>query len=114
MLALPHGDNEENIIYSKFTLSDDYRKIIEPAGRPFEEYITRRLDSSKSFFDEFINPNSDKDLIIEEDEIEYEWEKEYKERQKNNDNMLFSNKDNYYAILGIEELFLNATVDDRR
>ena len=62
-----------------------------------------------------MQPNSEEDIFIEEDEQEYEWEKEYKEGQKKNkETVLFSNKDNYYAMLGIEELFLNATLDDIR
>jgi DnaJ homolog subfamily C member 2 len=111
MLALPFGDLEANKIFSSFTLSEHYRKIIEPAGRPFEEYIQIRL-KGKDLMDDLCGSNEDEE-IIEEDKEEYEWEKEYKANQKSND-IIFSGKDNYYAILGIEELFMNATTDDIR
>ena len=51
--------------------------------------------------------------IIEEDTEEYEWEKEYKINAKNLE-VNFSGKENFYAILGIEESFLTASVDDIR
>ena len=111
MLALPNGDYEENIIYSNFTLSDQFYKIIEPAGKYFEEYAERKLNSS--YFDDFININSNKEIIIEEDDEEYEWEKEYKEETKNQ-NVLFTTKENHYAVLGLEDLLLSASPDDVR
>jgi DnaJ family protein C protein 2 len=112
MLALPYGDNESNIIYLPFTMCEAMRKVLEPAGRPFEEYIQKRLNS-QDLIDDQIENNEDDGEIIEEDTEEYEWEKEYKNNMKNND-AIFSGKDNYYAILGIEDLFMNATVDDIR
>jgi len=115
MLALPHGDNKENQIFSGYTACDELRKKVEPAGKFFEEFIHKKLMKYESFFDEFINPNSNQDVFIEEDEEEYEWEKEYRESSKNlKESITFSNKENYYAMLGIEDLFLNATVDDVR
>lgn len=115
MLALPHGDNKENQIFSGYTACDELRKKVEPAGKFFEEYIQKKLMKYDSFFDEFINPNSNHDVFIEEDEEEYEWEKEYRESSKNlKEAVTFSNKENYYAMLGIEGLFLNATVDEIR
>jgi DnaJ family protein C protein 2 len=112
MYALPPGDYDENIVYSSYTLTDYLFKRIEPAGKFFEEYAQRKLNSS--IYDDFINENCDKDLIIEEDEEEYEWEKEYKEESKNFDVITNNKQENYYAILGIEDLFLNATADDFR
>jgi DnaJ family protein C protein 2 len=111
MLALPQGDSEINKIYSGYALCEEMRKIIEPAGRPFEEYIQKIL-SLKNGVNEPSKVEEEEE-IIEEDKEEYEWEKEYKASQKTND-VIFSGKDNYYAILGIEELFLNATTDDIR
>jgi DnaJ family protein C protein 2 len=111
MYALPYGDDEDNMVYSSYTLTNYLYKKIEPAGKFFEEYAQRKLNSS--YFDDLIDMNVDKDLIIEEDQEEYEWEKEYKEECKNVD-IISSTKENYYAILGIEELFLNATADDVR
>jgi DnaJ family protein C protein 2 len=115
MLALPHGDNKENEIFSGYTACDELRRKVEPVGKFFEEYIQKKLMKYESFFDEFINPNSNQDVFIEEDEEEYEWEKEYRESSKNlKEAITFSNKENYYAMLGIEDLFLNATTDDIR
>jgi DnaJ family protein C protein 2 len=112
MYALPYGDDDDNIIYSAFTLTDYLFKKIEPAGKFFEDYAQRKMNST--YFDDFIHMNGDKDMIIEEDEEEYEWEKEYKEESKNLDLIASSTKENYYAILGIEDLFLNATAEDVR
>jgi DnaJ family protein C protein 2 len=112
MYALPYGDDDDNIVYSAFTLTDYLYKKIEPAGKYFEEYAQRKMNST--YFDDFINMNCDKNLIIEEDEEEYEWEKEYKEESKNIDLITSTNKENYYAILGIEDLFLNANESDIR
>ena len=115
MLALPHGDNSENQIFSGYTACDELRRRVEPAGKFFEEFIQKKLMKYDSLFDEFMHSGSNDDVFIEEDEQEYEWEKEYKEGQKKTkETILFSNKDNYYAMLGIEELFLNATADDIR
>lgn len=115
MFALPYGDNKPNQIFSGFALCEEMRKKVEPVGKSFEELLQKRLMKYESFFDDFMNPNSNEDIFIEEDEEEYEWEKEYRESTKENkEAVMFSNKDNYYAILGIEDLFLNATLDDIR
>jgi DnaJ family protein C protein 2 len=111
MLALPYGDDDDNIVYSPYTLADYLFKRIEPAGKYFEEYAERKLNNT--YTDDFINLNNAKDIIIEEDQEEYEWEKEYKEESKNQ-NINFTQKENYYAILGLEELVLTATSDDIR
>jgi DnaJ family protein C protein 2 len=115
MLTLPFGDNEENVVFSGYTACDELRRKIEPAGKYFEEFLQKRLAKFNSFFDEFINPDSNQDVFIEEDQEEYEWEKEYKEDTKNRTEILFSSdKENYYALLGLEELSINSTVDDIR
>merc|ERR1712032_1342538 len=58
--------------------------------------------------------DDEEDLKIEEETIEYWWEKQSKEKSEK-DNKLFTSKDdNYYAILGLEELFVNATESDIR
>merc|ERR1712032_1315429 len=104
MLALPLGDNIENKIFQSYTLSDDYFKIIEPAGRPFEEFLKKKLQQNMP------------ELLGEEDTEELWWEKEHKENTEKTEKF-FTRKDesaNYYALLGIEELFLNATENDIR
>merc|ERR1711934_93160 len=98
MLALPLGDNIENKIFQSYTLSDDYFKIIEPAGRPFEEFLKKKLQQ-----------NMPELLGDEDNEDDFKIEEETEE--------FFTRKDesaNYYALLGIEELFLNATENDIR
>lgn len=113
MKALPFGDLETNKVFSSFTLSEHYRKIIEPAGAAFELYIQKRLKSKDNNLNDSIDSDQDEE-IIEEDKEEYEWEKEYKASNKSNDIIFSGGKDNYYAILGIEEQFMNATTDDIR
>jgi len=54
------------------------------------------------------------DVEIEEDQEEYEWEKEYKEKIKSNTSLFTGGKENYYALLGIEDLCLNASAEDIR
>jgi DnaJ family protein C protein 2 len=111
MLALPDGDNGGNEIFSGYTFCEDLRRKIEPAGRVFEEWLLNRL-RDEDIEEELKGENFDEE-IIEEDKEEYEWEKEYKKNAKNFE-VSFSGKDNYYAILGIEETFLTATVDEIR
>jgi hypothetical protein len=114
MLALPLGDNIENKIFRSYTLSDDYFKIVEPAGRPFEELVKRKLQQNLPDFlgrDE----NDDEDFKIEEEDLEeLWWEKEYKEKSDKDNKLFTSKEDNYYAMLGIEELFLKANENDIR
>lgn len=114
MLALPSGDSEGTIIFSPFTLSEHYRKKIEPAGRIFEELVTKSLESNNLELDfEEIIKKGPKDLKIEEDTVIYDWEKEYYESLRTaNKDQLFSVKDNYYSILGLDELFINSTESD--
>ncbi len=111
MLALPDGDNGVNEIFSGFTFCEELRRKIEPAGRVFEEWLLERLRDEEA--EEEIKGDNFEEEIIEEDKEEYEWEKEYKKNAKNFE-VSFSGKDNYYAILGIEETFLTASVDDIR
>jgi len=114
MLALPQGDNENNIVYDSFNLCKDFFKKIEPAGKFFEELI--RLKNEKNFFSDFLSDNSKaNEADLEEDKEIYDWEKEYYESTRNNPLSNISNqKDNYYQLLGIEDLFLKASVDDIR
>jgi DnaJ family protein C protein 2 len=114
MLALPQGDNEESKVFSPFTLSENYRKKIEPAGRIFEELVIKSLEinNAELNFEDLVKKNA-KDLKIEEDTKIYDWEKEYYENlRSSNKDALFSVKDNYYSILGLDELFINASADD--
>ena len=113
MLALPFGDNEGTINYDSFNLCRDYFKKIEPAGKFFEEYV--KLKTQDSFFNEFITSTSKLDEIIEEDTEIYDWEKEYYEKKRNDPiASIGKEKDNYYQLLGIEDLFLKASIDDVR
>jgi len=95
MLALPQGDNEESKVFSPFTLSENYRKKIEPAGRIFEELVIKSLEinNAELDFEDLVKKNA-KDLKIEEDTKIYDWEKEYYE------NLRSSNKD---ALFSVEE-----------
>lgn len=119
MLALTAGDGEENQVYFGFTMCDEMRRNIEPAGKPFEEWIVKRINllsgnvRKGSLLDEMMENNVE-DEIIEEDTEEYEWEKEYKEQSKKNVMIFGEGKDNLYEIMELEDLFLNATVDDIR
>ena len=112
-LALPNGDNEENKIISPFCLCDEFVRIVEPAGEVFEN-IVKLVFFGDNQSEETEKESEEENEIIEEETIEYEWEKEYKESEINKKNDLFSNKENYYQILGLEELFLNAGPDDFR
>lgn len=113
MLALPLGDNCENTIYSSYTLHADFFRRVEPAGYYFEELVKRKLNSDIPA--DFVMEDDSEDMKIEEDTEEFWWEKEYKEKA-GKENLIFGNnkEDNYYAILGIEDLFLKATADDIR
>merc|ERR1712004_198458 len=110
----PLGDNIENKIFQSYTLSDDYFKIIEPAGRPFEEFLKKKLQQNMP---ELLgDEDNEDDFKIEEETEELWWEKEHKENTEKTEKF-FTRKDesaNYYALLGIEELFLNATENDIR
>jgi DnaJ family protein C protein 2 len=115
MLALPLGDGIENKIFSSYTLSDDYFKKIEPAGRPFEKLVEKKLKSQKDTPANFLGgDDDDEDLQIEEETTELWWEIEHKEASEKNMKNITSKDDNYYAMLGIEDLFLNATDSDIR
>ena len=116
MLALPFGDKEESKVFRQFTLSEHYKKKIEPAGKFFEELVIKSLQMNNCDmnFQDFVKKNP-KDLNIEEDTIIYEWEKEYYDSlRSSNKDALFSVKDNYYSILGLDELFIGASIDDIR
>jgi DnaJ family protein C protein 2 len=114
MRALPQGDNDNNIVYDSFNLSHDYFKKIEPAGKFFEALVKLKLETH-TFFDQFLSGDPDTDFIEEEDNVIYDWEKAYYESIKNNPiASIGKDKDNYYQLLGIEDLFLKASIDDIR
>lgn len=109
LLALPLGDDEDFVIYSKFTLHCEYFKKVEPAGEAFEALLSKKLNPNAHFFDDVENENIDEMV----DEI-YEWEKEYR-NTKGKDIMGFKmKKDNFYSLLGLENESINATPDDVR
>ena len=112
-MFLKEGDNEPNKIISKFSLCSDLSKVVEPAGAAFEKIVIQVYGGEIS---EEIEDEEEKDeIIIEEDNIEYDWEKEYKEvESKKNIKDLFSNGYNYYKILGLEDKYLNAKEEDIR
>ncbi len=114
-MFLIEGDNEPNKIISPFSLCSDLVKVVEPAGKAFERIVILAYGDASS--EENENEEDDPDKIIEEDTTEYDWEKEYKEREaktKNKIQNLFSNGYNYYKILGLEDKFLNSKDEDFR
>jgi DnaJ family protein C protein 2 len=112
MFALPEGDGIDNVVFSSFTLSEHYFRKVEPAGVTFEAYAEKKLRKGVDLED-FVHSKIGANEVIEEDTEEYEWERIYKEKVNNsNESMLFSGKENYYSILGLEELFLNAGPED--
>jgi len=114
-MFLIEGDNEPNKIISPFSLCPDLVKVVEPAGKAFERIVILAYGDENS--EENENGEEDEDKIIEEDTTEYDWEKEYKEKEskkKKNIKDLFSNGYNYYKILGLEDKFLNSKDEDFR
>jgi len=111
MLALPEGDNQESKVFCPFAL---YVRKIEPAGEAFEKLALKRLVFNDDFND--FKKQSNEKMIIEEDKEVYDWEKEYYESLKSNkqEKLISSIKENYYSILGLDELFINASIDDIR
>ena len=114
-MFLKEGDNEPNKIISPFSLCKELVKVVEPVGIAFEKIVVQVYGDELS--EENENEEEDPDKIIEEDTTEYDWEKEYREKEsKKNKNIkdLFQNGYNYYKILGLEEKFLNSKEDDFR
>ena len=114
-MFLIEGDNEPNKIITPFSLCPDLVKVVEPAGKAFERIVILAYGDENS--EENENGEEDEDKIIEEDTTEYDWEKEYKEKEskkKKNIKDLFSNGYNYYKILGLEDKFLNSKDEDFR
>ena len=112
-MFLREGDEEPNKIISKFCLCPDLSKVVEPAGIAFEKIVIQVYGGEIS--EESEEEEEKNEIIIEEDNIEYEWEKEYKEQEsKKNIKDIFSNGYNYYKILGLEDKFLNAKEEDFR
>ena len=114
-MFLIEGDNEPNKIISPFSLCPDLVKVVEPAGKAFERIVILAYGDENS--EENEKGEEDEDKIIEEDTTEYDWEKEYKEKEskkKKNIKDLFSNGYNYYKILGLEDKFLNSKDEDFR
>ena len=113
MLFLNEGDNEPNKIISPFSLCKELVKVVEPVGMAFEKIVVQVYGDE--LCEENENEEEDGDKIIEEDTTEYDWEKEYKEKEsKKNIKDLFQNGYNYYKILGLEEKFLNSKDEDFR
>lgn len=112
-LALPPGDGSSPTVLSQFALCPALSRTIEPAGRVFEEMVRQKYNDP--FFEEIEKEDEEDNVIIPEDTTEYEWEKEWKEKQNNKKTDPFSvNKENFYQILGIDDLFLNAKPEDIR
>ena len=112
-MFLREGDEEPNKIISKFCLCPDLSKVVEPAGIAFEKIVIQVYGGEIS--EESEEEEEKNEIIVEEDNIEYEWEKEYKENEsKKNIKDMFSNGYNYYKILGLEDKFLNAKEEDFR
>jgi len=112
-MFLIEGDNEPNKIISKFCICSELSKVVEPAGAAFEKIVIQVYGGEIS--EESKNKEEKNEIKIEEDNIEYEWEKEYKEKEaKKNIKDLFSNGYNYYKILGLEDKFLNSKEEDFR
>ena len=112
-MLLLEGDNEPNKIISQFCLCPELSKVVEPAGAAFEKIVIQVYGGEIS--EESEDEEEKKEIIIEEDNIEYDWEKEYKEEEsKKNIKDLFSNGYNYYKILGLEDKFLNSKEEDFR
>ena len=112
-MFLREGNEEPNKIISKFCLCPDLSKVVEPAGIAFEKIVIQVYGGEIS--EESEEEEEKNEIIVEEDNIEYEWEKEYKEKEsKKNIKDMFSNGYNYYKILGLEDKFLNAKEEDFR
>jgi len=89
-MFLREGDNEPNKIISPFSLCPELVKVVEPVGEAFEKIVIQVYGDDNS--EESENEEEGGDKIIEEDTTEYEWEKEYKERESKKKNRdLFSN-----------------------
>ena len=112
-MFLTEGNNEPNKIISKFSICPELAKVVEPAGAAFEKIVIQVYGGEIS--EESEDEEEKNEIIIEEDTIEYEWEKEYKEKESKKDiKDIFSNGYNYYKILGLEDKFLNAKEEDFR
>ena len=112
-MFLPLSDNNPNKIFSKFSLCSDLSKVIEPAGAAFEKIVIQVYGGD--ILEENEEEEEKTEIIIEEDTTEYDWEKEYKEKEsKKNIKDIFSNGYNYDKILGLEDKFLNAKNEDIR
>ena len=112
-MFLIEGDNEPNKIISKFCICSELSKVVEPAGAAFEKIVIQVYGGEIS--EESEDEEEKNEIKIEEDNIEYVWEKEYKEKEaKKNIKDLFSNGYNYYKILGLEDKFLNSKEEDFR
>ena len=112
-MFLPLSDNDPNKIFSKFSLCSDLSKVIEPAGAAFEKIVIQVYGGD--ILEENEEEEEKTEIIREEDTTEYDWEKEYKEKEsKKNIKDIFSNGYNYYKILGLEDKFLNSKEEDFR
>ena len=111
--TLPLGDFEDPSVLSTFTLSDSYFKKVEQAGEAYENYLDLKLNPQTNTM--FAGVADDDDDIIEEDKQEYQWETEYKKKSKSVSAISKdADKDNYYSLLNLDELFIDATNEDMR
>ena len=78
-MLLLEGDKEPNKIISPFSLCPELSKVVEPAGVAFEKIVIQVFGGEIS--EESEDEEEKKEIIIEEDNIEYDWEKEYKEEE---------------------------------
>lgn len=113
LLALPMGDYDDPIVYQKFTLSEHYFRKVEQAGQAYENYLTRKLNPC---YDTIFSDGDDDDNEIVEDDVIYEWEKEYRKIQHDHKSAVDSKEgsQNFYMLLGLEDEFINATTDSIR
>ena len=95
--------------------TDDNRYELYKAAEYLKLPINDNTHLGGEISEESEDEEEKKEIIIEEDNIEYDWEKEYKEQEsKKNIKDIFSNGYNYYKILGLEDKFLNSKDEDFR
>ena len=111
MLALPLGDSEEPKIFSTICLR---RRIVEPAGQPFEDLLT--LWSKKDSYEDLLDMENVDINNIKDEKEEYWWENEYRKQQlKETKKAQKSNKGrNFYEVLNLSEKFIRSEEDDMR
>ena len=126
ILCLPLGDYEDPITIDSYTLSKDHFRIVEPAGEAFEAYLDKKLNPDLyNLLDNGLGGLDDDIDLEDEDNIIYDWEKEYRDSKNyssgfSTEKTIKSDKDkdkdgeNYYSLLGLEKEFINATPEEIR